>query len=119
MSSDRFDSVWDAIEDTPAQGENMRLRSPPDDGAEGIAVRGVAGGGWTEVAGVRAGRAMDGLRVFCGGVCLRTSERHGLNRRVRSVRLTPLPDPPPQGGREKALQCSPGRRAIPRLGHLS
>lgn len=22
-----FDSVWDAIEDTPAQAENMRLRS--------------------------------------------------------------------------------------------
>lgn len=25
--SDRFDSVWDAIEDTPAQAENMKLRS--------------------------------------------------------------------------------------------
>ena len=27
MSHERFDSVWDAIEDTPAQAENMRLRS--------------------------------------------------------------------------------------------
>jgi len=27
MSEERFTSVWDAIEDTPAQAENMRLRS--------------------------------------------------------------------------------------------
>jgi predicted XRE-type DNA-binding protein len=27
MSNERFDSVWDAIEDTKAQAENMRLRS--------------------------------------------------------------------------------------------
>jgi predicted XRE-type DNA-binding protein len=27
MTNERFDSVWDAIEDTPAQAENMRLRS--------------------------------------------------------------------------------------------
>jgi predicted XRE-type DNA-binding protein len=27
MSNERFDSVWDAIEDTPARAENMRLRS--------------------------------------------------------------------------------------------
>jgi predicted XRE-type DNA-binding protein len=27
MSKKRFDSVWDAIEDTPAQAENMKLRS--------------------------------------------------------------------------------------------
>ena len=27
MSNERFDSVWDAIEDTPAQAENMRPRS--------------------------------------------------------------------------------------------
>ena len=27
MTSKRFDSVWDAIEDTPAQAENMKLRS--------------------------------------------------------------------------------------------
>jgi predicted XRE-type DNA-binding protein len=25
--NNRFDSVWDAIEDTPAQAENMKLRS--------------------------------------------------------------------------------------------
>ena len=27
MSNERFASVWNAIEDTPAQAENMRLRS--------------------------------------------------------------------------------------------
>jgi predicted XRE-type DNA-binding protein len=27
MSKQRYTSVWDAIEDTPAQAENMRLRS--------------------------------------------------------------------------------------------
>jgi hypothetical protein len=26
MSKKRFDNVWDAIEDTPAQAENMKLR---------------------------------------------------------------------------------------------
>ena len=27
MTKERFASVWDAIEDTPAQAENMKLRS--------------------------------------------------------------------------------------------
>lgn len=27
MSAQRFDSVWDAIEDTPVEAENMKLRS--------------------------------------------------------------------------------------------
>lgn len=27
MSKNRFESVWDAIEDTPAEAENMKLRS--------------------------------------------------------------------------------------------
>ncbi len=27
MSNERFANVWDAVEDTPAQAENMRLRS--------------------------------------------------------------------------------------------
>lgn len=27
MSKQRFDSVWDAIEDTPAEAESMKLRS--------------------------------------------------------------------------------------------
>lgn len=27
MSGERFESVWDAIEDTPARAENMKLRS--------------------------------------------------------------------------------------------
>ncbi|MDE2366850.1 MAG: XRE family transcriptional regulator [Betaproteobacteria bacterium] len=28
MSNERFASVWDAIEDTPEEAENMKLRSP-------------------------------------------------------------------------------------------
>jgi predicted XRE-type DNA-binding protein len=27
MSNERFASIWDAIEDTPAEAENMKLRS--------------------------------------------------------------------------------------------
>lgn len=27
MSNERFNSIWDAIEDTPAEAENMKLRS--------------------------------------------------------------------------------------------
>jgi predicted XRE-type DNA-binding protein len=27
MTSERFESVWDAIEDSPAEAENMKLRS--------------------------------------------------------------------------------------------
>lgn len=27
MSNERFDSVWDAIEDTPEEADNMKLRS--------------------------------------------------------------------------------------------
>jgi predicted XRE-type DNA-binding protein len=27
MTGDRFESVWDAIEDSPAQAENLKLRS--------------------------------------------------------------------------------------------
>lgn len=27
MTNQRFDNVWDAIEDTPARAENMKLRS--------------------------------------------------------------------------------------------
>jgi predicted XRE-type DNA-binding protein len=27
MSKDRFSSIWDAIEDTPAMAENMKVRS--------------------------------------------------------------------------------------------
>ena len=27
MSNERFDSVWDAIEDTPEEAANMKLRS--------------------------------------------------------------------------------------------
>jgi predicted XRE-type DNA-binding protein len=27
MSGERFDSIWDAIEDTPGEAENMKIRS--------------------------------------------------------------------------------------------
>jgi predicted XRE-type DNA-binding protein len=27
MANERFDSIWDAIEDTPAEAESMKLRS--------------------------------------------------------------------------------------------
>ena len=27
MTSDRFESIWDAIEDSPAQAENLKMRS--------------------------------------------------------------------------------------------
>ena len=29
MSNQRFASVWDALEDTPEEAENMKLRSAP------------------------------------------------------------------------------------------
>ena len=35
MSNERFDSVWDAIEDTPAQAENLAAAVVSDDGAVG------------------------------------------------------------------------------------
>ena len=28
MNSERFASVWDAVEDTPVEAENIKLRSP-------------------------------------------------------------------------------------------
>lgn len=34
MTSQRFASVWDAIEDTPAEAENMKLRSALMDAIE-------------------------------------------------------------------------------------
>ncbi|MEZ5669903.1 MAG: XRE family transcriptional regulator [Alphaproteobacteria bacterium] len=44
MSEERFASVWDAIEDTPAEAENMKLRS-----ALMIALRDRIGRqGWTQ-----------------------------------------------------------------------
>jgi predicted XRE-type DNA-binding protein len=43
--SERFGSIWDAIEETPAQAENMRLRS-----ALMVALREhIVAKGWTQV----------------------------------------------------------------------
>jgi predicted XRE-type DNA-binding protein len=42
MSKKRFDNVWDAIEDTPAQAENMKLRSTLITRAASITSRRVA-----------------------------------------------------------------------------
>ena len=49
MSDERFSSVWDAIEDTPAAAENMKLRS-----ALMIALKGhIERRGWTQAEAAR------------------------------------------------------------------
>lgn len=49
MSNERFDSVWDAIEDSPGEAENMKLRS-----ALMIALKEHIGRqGWTQVEAAR------------------------------------------------------------------
>jgi predicted XRE-type DNA-binding protein len=63
MADDTFDSVWDAIEDTPQEAENMRLRSRlMIDLTERITSQ-----GWTQVAaaerlGVTQPRVSDLMR---------------------------------------------------------
>ena len=50
MTSQRFASVWDAIEDTPAEAENMKLRSALMDAIEdAIKVK-----GWTQAEAAKA-----------------------------------------------------------------
>jgi len=44
MTSQRFASVWDAIEDTPAEAENMKLRSALMDAIE----EAITAKGWTQ-----------------------------------------------------------------------
>jgi predicted XRE-type DNA-binding protein len=44
MTSQRFASVWDAIEDTPAEAENMKLRSALMDAIEDA----IKAKGWTQ-----------------------------------------------------------------------
>ena len=44
MTSQRFASVWDAIEDTPAEAENMKLRSALMDAIE----EAIKAKGWTQ-----------------------------------------------------------------------
>jgi predicted XRE-type DNA-binding protein len=49
MSSETFESVWDAIEDTPAEAENMKLRSTLMMALE----RHIRAKGWTQVEAAR------------------------------------------------------------------
>ena len=63
MSNERFASVWDAIEDTPAQAENMKLRSalmmaPKDH----IASEGLSQSRAAKVFGVTQPRVSDLMR---------------------------------------------------------
>ena len=44
MTSQKFASVWDAIEDTPAEAENMKLRSALMDAIE----EAIKAKGWTQ-----------------------------------------------------------------------
>ena len=44
MSNETFSSVWDAIEDSPAEAENMKLRSTLMMALE----RHIKGKGWTQ-----------------------------------------------------------------------
>ena len=44
MSGAQFDSVWDAIEDTPQEAENMRLRS----GLMMVLAERIKSEGWTQ-----------------------------------------------------------------------
>lgn len=49
MSSETFESVWDAIEDTPAKAENMKLRSALMMALE----QHIRAKGWTQVEAAR------------------------------------------------------------------
>ena len=50
MTSQRFSSVWDAIEDTPAEAENMKLRSALMDAIEDA----IKAKGWTQAEAAKA-----------------------------------------------------------------
>lgn len=50
MTSQRFASVWDAIEDTPAEAENMKLRSALMDAIE----EAIKAKGWTQAEAAKA-----------------------------------------------------------------
>jgi predicted XRE-type DNA-binding protein len=63
MSAERFTSVWDAIEDTPAQAENMKLRSVLMTALkEHIAEQGLSQGQVAKVLGVTQPRVSDLMR---------------------------------------------------------
>lgn len=50
MTSQRFASVWDAIEDTPAEAESMKLRSALMDAIEDA----IKAKGWTQAEAAKA-----------------------------------------------------------------
>jgi predicted XRE-type DNA-binding protein len=50
MTGQRFASVWDAIEDTPAEAENMKLRSALMDAIEDA----IKAKGWTQAEAAKA-----------------------------------------------------------------
>jgi len=63
MSNERFASVWDAIEDTPAQAENMKLRSALMMALKDhIASEGLSQGRAAKVFGVTQPRVSDLMR---------------------------------------------------------
>lgn len=49
MSNETFESVWDAIEDTPAEAQNMKLRASLMTALE----RHIRARGWTQVEAAR------------------------------------------------------------------
>jgi predicted XRE-type DNA-binding protein len=73
MSNERFASVWDAIEDTPAEAENMRLRSSLMMALkEYIAGKGLTQGQAAKVFGVTQPRVSDLMRGKIGVFSLDT-----------------------------------------------
>jgi predicted XRE-type DNA-binding protein len=63
MGNERFTSVWDAIEDTPAQAENMKLRSALMMALKDhIASEGLSQGQAAKVFGVTQPRVSDLMR---------------------------------------------------------
>ena len=49
MSNERFGSIWDAIEDTPEDPENMKVRAAPMRALEGR----IKAKGWTQTEAAR------------------------------------------------------------------
>ena len=73
MSNERFASVWDAIEDTPAEAGNMRLRSSLMMALKDhIAGKGLTQGQAAKVFGVTQPRVSDLMRGKIGVVSLDT-----------------------------------------------
>lgn len=73
MSNERFASVWDAIEDTPAEAENIRLRSSLMMALKDhIAGEGLTQGQAAKVFGVTQPRVSDLMRGKIGVFSLDT-----------------------------------------------